>query len=75
MSDFRHRHVRTIPRGHWEPRPRGCATVEDDGAVLIYRVSRKEKRAFKAWVAATFAGMNLKKVRGVWPQYFMEQPQ
>ena len=49
--------------------PRGHVAVADDGSTYFYRVSRRERGAFKRWAADVFSGPNCKRLRGAWPRY------
>ena len=47
----------------------------DDGQEHCFRISRKDRRAFKAWAREIFAGgMNRKRLMGAWPSYEVKQP-
>ena len=78
MTDFAAYHAGTArPGGHaWidggaytSTPPRGHVAVYDDGSTYFYRVSRRERGAFRRWVADAFSGANCRRLRGRWPQY------
>ena len=79
MTDFSFNHVATAKAGGAAfidgcaysvgNRPRGLVAVYDDGSMLLYRVSRSERGAFRAWAEDVFGGMNCNKLRGAWPEY------
>ena len=66
------------PRGEvysTSDRPRGCVAIREDNRVRFYRVSRRERGAFKNWAAAIYSGMSCNRLVGRWPSYEVWPPQ
>ena len=60
-------------------RPRGMATIDEDGARLFYRVSRSEAGAFRKWAEWVFCDIasrgvsdGSKRLSGRFPSYYVE---